>query len=126
MVEQLVGKKILKVTGLQEDSAELILELEGGFEITLGTYNDLWSGVRIESVNGVRDLVGSTFYSLIEQHGIPEPKGYIYSYDSHTWTSYILETSKGRTGIRWLGESNGFYSENGYCICELKENFSKL
>jgi len=41
-------------------------------------------------------------------------------HDSETWTFYHLDTTAGSLWMRWLGEFNGYYSEE--VICEFVEN----
>lgn len=71
--------------------------------------------VSIEDVEGdLEDLVGSPITlaeeatSLDRWNNIPSED---YS-ESFTWTFYRLATAKGFVVFRWLGESNGYYSES--------------
>jgi hypothetical protein len=71
---------------------------------------DCCEHVRIEDVVGdLEDLQGEPLLLAEEVSGEtgPEPE---YA-DSYTWTYYKFATRKGYVDVRWLGESNGYYSE---------------
>lgn len=67
----------------------------------------------IYDVNGDLDaLVGSPL-TLAEESSSDEPEGFDRSqHDSCTWTFYRFATVKGYVDVRWLGASNGYYSES--------------
>ena len=71
--------------------------------------------VNIEDIIGdLDDLVGSPILMAEEvtSNDVQERKKQSeYSEDSFTWTFYKFATMKGYVTIRWLGESNGYYSE---------------
>lgn len=68
---------------------------------------DCCESVQIEDVIGdLDDLVGSEI--LLAE----EATDHIDDRDSQTWTFYKFATMKGAVTVRWLGESNGYYSES--------------
>jgi len=73
---------------------------------------DCCESVNIEDICGeLSDLQGSPLVEAEEvssKGGEPPPP---YP-DSWTWTFYKFGTSKGSVTVRWLGESNGYYSES--------------
>ena len=84
---------------------------------------DCCEGVYIESIEGdLEDLVDSPILQAevvtnsddyFQDHMKPTEEGaYQYTPESFTWTFYKLATIKGYVTIRWLGESNGYYSES--------------
>lgn len=71
--------------------------------------DDCCEDVRIEDVIGdIADLVGSP---LVPEEVSEADGPTVEHVDSYTWTFYRFATVKGTVTIRWLGTSNGYYSE---------------
>jgi len=74
--------------------------------------SDCCSGAAIEDICGdIEDLIGNPIL-LAEQSESRDFENRKKDYDSCTWTFYKFSTVKGSVTIRWLGESNGYYSES--------------
>lgn len=68
--------------------------------------------VVLEELHGdLKDLVGSPILQAELVENCPEPYP-DREYESHTWSFYKFATIKGSVTMRWLGESNGYYSES--------------
>ena len=71
---------------------------------------DCCESVQVEDVAGdMQDLVGSPIVQAEESSNSDNPP---LRCESFTWTFYRLATAKGQVVLRWLGESNGYYSES--------------
>lgn len=69
---------------------------------------DCCESVTVEDVSGdVADLIGVPL--LVCDERISHEEG--GDHESATWTFYTLRTIRGSVDIRWLGVSNGYYSE---------------
>lgn len=125
-MEKLVGLKIIDISGLEEDSYEAVIKFENGATLTQLHHQDCCESVQIEQVDGnYKRHIGAIFFGLEEKVADLNDPDFPYdkdrSYDSATATFYTLTTSKGYLDWRWVGESNGYYSESvSMDICENK------
>lgn len=110
--ESLVGKTLASVTGSAGD-AEMIFITDSGEVFKLYHCQDCCESVRIEDIEGdLADLIGSPIVLAEESSNSDEQPGQDMEWvESFTWTFYRIATAKGFVVIRWLGESNGYYSE---------------
>lgn len=107
-VDVLKGKTL---TRCEDIGDEIIFETTEGETYRMYHQQDCCECVSIEDIVGeLSDLVGSEILLAEEVDG--ESPVDFEPYDSHTWTFYKFATRKGYVDIRWLGTSNGYYSES--------------
>ena len=113
-IKHLLGKTIRKITGMEEESSEIIFTLDTGEKVVMYHEQDCCETVYVESVVGdITDLIGSPILRADEETNTDLPLiSYDWIEDSCTWTFYKLATIKGYVDLRWYGESNGYYSES--------------
>lgn len=110
----LLGKTLTHVTGMEAGSERIVFDCDDGTQFALYHEQDCCETVDVNEVHGnVPDLIGSPILMaeevVSEQNAEPSPGEYS---DSWLWTFYKLATVRGYVTIRWLGESNGYYSES--------------
>jgi hypothetical protein len=108
------GRTITGVTGLEKGSSLLTISTDKG-DLTLRHYRDCCESVSIEDFEGDEsDLIGGIIVEAEETTNHPSAEGSTEDVwaESHTWTFYKFRTTKGDLWVRWLGMSNGYYSES--------------
>jgi len=116
-IEDMKGQTFDKVY-VNEDSdgdrTEMVFE-NAEFIFKFYHESDCCESVYIDDITGdLNDLVGKPL-DIVEvvryDDTMPEGMGLEKPEDSFTWTFYKFATIKGWVDVRWLGESNGYYSE---------------
>jgi hypothetical protein len=116
----LLGQTITAITE-DADRERVTLTLEDGREAALYHSQDCCESVQLEEVIGDwNDIIGSPIL-IAEEVTNSEDNPPEYA-ESFTWTFYKLATVKGHLTMRWLGESNGYYSEDVTFCLPTKEN----
>ena len=109
-VEVLKGKTLISV---KVDIDKILFACSDGSEYKMYHNQDCCESVSIEDIDGdLQELIGSPIL-MAEEISSSEPYMGKPKYpDSFTWTFYRIATVKEFVTIRWLGESNGYYSES--------------
>ena len=112
-IEDMKGQTFTKVY-ITDDKSEMIFENDE-FVFTFYHEEDCCECVQVEDVVGdLNDLVGKPL-DIVEvvRYDDTMPQGVELETpsDSYVWTFYKFATIKGWVDVRWLGESNGYYSE---------------
>lgn len=103
---ELVGKVLISVKNI--DNKRLVFIADDGSVYELFHDQNCCENVRIDDITGdFFDLLDSPI-TIADEASNPEYE----EFKSRTWTFYRLATLKGYVDIRWLGESNGYYSES--------------
>lgn len=112
----LLGETLTAIEGMKVGSDRVNLTTSSGRTFTMYHSQDCCESVSLEDVAGnPDDLLDSPLTMADESSShdrpadVPEPE---YTPESQTWTFYTLATVKGYVTLRWLGESNGYYSES--------------
>lgn len=105
---EMLGCTFSTVT-VNENRDEILFEGRASFKML--HCQDCCERVTLEEVIGdLSDLVGA---EIVEAECVTNSTDNPPEYaDRFTWTFYKLGTRKGYVTLRWLGESNGYYSEN--------------
>ena len=108
--EELKGKIILKIEGLYSGSEEIIIWTSDGMRYSMFHDQNCCEHVSVEDIDGcAEDFVGYEVLMAEESSNSDDSNN---EYESCTWTFYRLGSIKGYMTIRWLGVSNGYYSES--------------
>jgi hypothetical protein len=112
---RMVGQTFVEVTGSVGDG-EMVFVTEDGQRFIFAHWQNCCESVDINDIVGdLQDLVGEPLLVAEEVRGAtPEPDPDEEHYESYTYTFYKFATRKGYVDVRWLGESNGYYSEDVY------------
>lgn len=108
--DALNGCTITKIEGVCKYSEEIVIHTTSGI-FKMYHQQSCCESVSVEDFvySGSDNLEGATVIEAEESSSSYKNIGY---YESGTWTFYKLKTTKGELWIRWLGTSNGYYSED--------------
>jgi len=110
-MSDLINRTFHTITGSEGDEELTLIDSE--YKFSFYHEQDCCESVYIYDVVGdLTDLVGVPILDAYEANGESPVEVSEGNYESSTWTFYHFRTIKGSVAIRWLGISNGYYSES--------------
>lgn len=107
-IEALVGKRVVRVEGLEQNSHAVELTFDDGRRACFLHRQDCCESVVLYEFDGD---IGGLITSAEASTNCDNPPEQEYPPESFTWTFYTLHSERGTLHMRWLGESNGYYGE---------------
>lgn len=113
VIPQLIGRVFDKVEG-RPGTGVLRFTAGNGYEVVFHHDQDCCEKVEIVDIVGdLHDLEGSPVVmaecATNSDGAVLPPEGRDWQ-DCFVWTFYKFATTKGYVTVRWLGQSNGYYS----------------
>ncbi len=109
--DSMIGSTLVTVQGKVGDDV-LSFHTTDGRVFRFFHDQDCCETVSVEDITGdLEDLLGSPLVEAEEVDNTDAPE---IDCESYTWTFYRFGTAKGSVTVRWLGTSNGYYSESVY------------
>ena len=107
--EELLGKTIVDICGAEPGSEVITIVCDDGSKYVMYHEQDCCENVEVNDICGDISCLLNTPLTKAEEVSNDSEET---EWGSQTWTFYHLATVKGYVTIRWLGESNGYYSES--------------
>lgn len=112
VLKKLIGLTVSEIDGAEKGSERVTFTFSNGAKALMFHAQECCETVDLEDISGgINDLIGSPLVEAQESTKSTDPSTNRWS-ESHTWTFYRFATAKGWVVFRWLGESNGYYSES--------------
>lgn len=116
------GLVLKEVRGAEKGSDTVTFVTDSGTVFTMYHERDCCEDVRLEDVAGdPQHLIGQPITLALES----SKAGTDVDYGTSTWTFYRIGTVMGTVVLRWLGTSNGYYSEDVTFAREVPKDVSQ-
>jgi hypothetical protein len=110
-LEKMKGQTIKQVDGLEKYSEQVSIKMNSGECFVFYHSQSCCETVQLEDFDlEAEELEGAIVLDAYLETNSEDSTGIEYP-NSFTWSFYRIVTNKGTLCMRWLGKSNGYYSE---------------